>query len=134
MVITVPKLLTTLALSLSLALASCAPGIAPPAPAGTVDHIVLIWLKRPGNEQDRKALRDAADQLRSIPGIVFLDHGTPVSSDHPIVDDSFDVAYVMRFTSKEALQAYDPHPDHLKQVENVIRPLSKKVVVYDIVR
>ncbi|OYV05741.1 MAG: hypothetical protein CFE26_09995 [Verrucomicrobiales bacterium VVV1] len=36
-----------LALSI-LALASCAT-IAPPAPKGTVDHVVVLWLKRPGN-------------------------------------------------------------------------------------
>ena len=123
-----------IAACLGLALSSCAPSIAPPAPAGTVDHNVLVWLKRPGNEADRKALRDAGDQLRKIPGLVFLDHGTPLASDRPVVDDSFDVGFVMRFQSAKALETYEPHPDHVKQVENVIRPLSRKVLVYDIVR
>jgi hypothetical protein len=118
----------------TLALASCTTTIAPPAPAGTVDHVVLVWLKRPGNEQDREALREAGDRLRSIPGIVFLDHGTPLASARPVVDDSFDVGFVMRFKSKEALDAYEPHPDHMKEVEKVIKPLSRKVVVYDVIR
>lgn len=123
-----------LAASLMLALVSCTTTLAPPAPVGTVDHVVLVWLKRPGNEQDRKALREAGDRLRSIPGILFLDHGTPLASDRPVVDDSFDVGFVMRFKSKAALDAYEPHPDHMKEVENVIKPLSRKVVVYDIIR
>lgn len=124
----------TLAASLMLGLVSCSTTIAPPAPAGTVDHLVLVWLKRPGNEQDRNALREAGDRLRSIPGIVFLDHGTPLASGRPVVDDSFDVGFVMRFKSQEALATYEPHPDHMKEVENVIKPLSRKVVVYDIIR
>lgn len=119
---------------LALALASCTTTIAPPAPVGTVDHVVLVWLKRPGNEQDRQALRAAGDRLRAIPGIVFLDHGTPLASNRPVVDDTFDAGFVMRFKSKAALDTYEPHPVHMKEVENVIKPLSRKVVVYDIVR
>ena len=126
--------LHALSASLVLAIASCTGTTAPPAPAGTVDHVVLVWLKRPGNEQDRQALRAAGDRLRSIPGIVFLDHGTPLASDRPVVDDSFDVGFVMRFQSEEALNRYEPHPDHMKEVEGVIKPLSRKVVVYDILR
>jgi hypothetical protein len=130
----ISRTLHAFAAMLALTLVSCSTSIAPPAPAGTVDHIVLVWLKRPGNDQDRKALREAADRLRSIPGIVFLDHGTPLASDGPVVDDSFDVGFVMRFKSKEALNTYEPHPDHMREVKNVIKPLSRKVVVYDIIR
>ncbi len=119
--------------AVSLALASCA-AIAPSAPAGSVDHVVLVWLKRPGNSQDRKALRDAGDELRSIPGIRLLDHGTALPSARPVVDDSFDVGFVMRFDSKEALEAYEQHPLHQKKVADTLAPLSRKIVVYDIVR
>jgi Stress responsive A/B Barrel Domain len=121
------------AIAIAALLSSCAT-IAPPAAPGTVDHIVLIWLKRPGNEQDRQAVRKAADDLRSIPGIRFLDHGTPLASDRPVVDDSFDVGLVMRFTSAEALQSYEDHPVHVQKVKEVLLPLSKKVQVYDVVR
>lgn len=124
-----------LALAATLLLPSCATTrIAPPAKAGTVDHVVMLWQKRPGNAADTKALRDAATHLREIPGIVFIDHGTPLASSRDVVDDSFDVGYVMRFDSAASLQAYDTHPDHVEQVEKVIRPLTRKVVVYDIIR
>lgn len=116
-----------------LALASCAT-IAPPAAKGTVDHVVLVWLKRPGNAQDRKALRDAGDELRSIPGLRFLDHGTAHPSDRPTVDDSFDVGYVMRFDSAAALEVYAKHPLHQKKLIEVLRPLSARILVYDITR
>jgi len=116
-------------------LPSCATTrIAPPAKSGTVDHVVMLWQKRPGNAADTKALRDAAVNLRDIPGILFIDHGTPLQSSRDVVDDSFDVGYVMRFDSAASLHAYDTHPAHVEQVEKVIRPLTRKVVVYDIIR
>jgi hypothetical protein len=121
------------AIVLSFALASCAT-IAPPAPSGSVDHVVLIWLKRPGNPQDRQSVKSAADELRAIPGIRFLDHGTPLPSARPVVDDSFDVGFVMRFDSAASLDAYEKNPLHVKKVTDVLLPLSKKILVYDITR
>jgi hypothetical protein len=125
------KLFLTLASVLSLA--SCAT-IAPPAGKGTVDHVVLIWLKRPGNAVDRQAIVTASKDLRVIPGIQFLDAGTALASDRPIVDDSFDVGLTMRFDSAKSLQAYETNPLHVKKVTEVLKPLARKFVVYDIVR
>ena len=119
--------------AIAMALASCAT-IAPPAPKSTVDHVVVLWLKRPGNAGDRKAVMQAADELRSIPGIRFLDHGTALPSNRPVVDDSFDVAFVMRFESAAALQAYETNPVHVKKVETVLKPLAGKILVYDVTR
>jgi hypothetical protein len=116
----------------SLWLVSCA-SLAPPAPRGSVDHVVLVWLKRPGNAQDRAALRAAGDELRAIPGIRLLDHGTPLPSERPVVDDSFDAGFVMRFDSAAALQAYEVHPIHVAKAKEVLQPLSRKIVVHDIV-
>lgn len=124
------KLLAILA---SFALVSCAT-IAPPAPKGSIDHVVLVWLKRPGNAADRQALLDAGKDLRSIPGIRSLDQGVPHPSERPTVDDSFDIGYVMRFDSAKALEAYAVHPLHQEKVTKVLKPLSKKIVVYDITR
>jgi hypothetical protein len=113
-------------------LASCAT-LAPPAKPGSVDHVVLVWLKRPGNEQDKKTLIDLGRELRAIPGIRFLDSGTALPSDRPTVDDSFDIGYVMRFDSPAALEAYAVHPVHVKAKDELLR-LSKKILVYDVTR
>jgi hypothetical protein len=123
---------TILAALIGLVLASCAT-IAPPAKPGSVDHVVLVWLNRPGNEQDRQTLIELGRELRTIPGIRFLDSGTALSSDRPIVDDSFDIGYVMRFDSPAALDAYDIHPKHVKAKEGLAR-LSRKILVYDVTR
>lgn len=125
------KFLVLIAAALSLV--SCAT-IAPPASRGSVDHVVLMWQKRPGNAADRQALLAACNDLRSIPGIQFLDSGVPLASDRPVVDDSFDVGLIVRFDSEKSLHAYEADPWHMKKVNEVLKPLTKKIVVYDIVR
>jgi hypothetical protein len=113
-------------------LASCAT-IAPPAKPGSVDHVVVVWLKRPGNAQDKQTLVELGRELRAIPGIRFLDSGTALPSERPTVDDSFDIGYVMRFDSPAALEAYAIHPVHLKAKDDLVR-LSSRILVYDITR
>jgi len=115
-----------------LSLASCVT-IAPPAKTGSVDHVVIVWLKRPGSEEDHKALLALGNDLRAIPGIHFLDSGTALPSERPTVDDSFDIAYVMRFKSPAALEAYAVHPIHVKAKDTLLA-LSRKVLVYDVTR
>jgi hypothetical protein len=117
----------------SVALVSCA-SIAPAPKSGSVDHVVLIWLKRPGNTADRQALRQAAEDLKVIPEVKSVSHGTALASERPIVDDSFDVGFVMRFDSPADLHVYETHPQHVAKVNRVLKPLTKRIVVYDIVR
>jgi hypothetical protein len=119
--------------SLVFGMSSCTT-IAPPAAKGSVDHVVLVWLKRPGNPADRQALLDAGRELRSIPGLQFLDQGLALPSARPMVDDSFDVGYVMRFDSPAAMENYAKHSLHERKVTEVLKPLSRKIVVYDITR
>lgn len=100
-------------------------------PAGTVQHVVVVWLKEPGDAAARAKLIETAQGLESIPGIVSLRVGEPLASDREVVDDSFDVALVIDFTDAAALAAYDTHPDHVRAVEEVLAPLSERIVVYD---
>jgi pantothenate kinase len=51
-----------------------------------------------------------------------------------VVDDSFDMALLVRFTNVEALHAYEKDPRHMKEVNEVLLPLTKKVQVYDFTR
>lgn len=124
---------TLFALAFAVLLSSCAT-IAPPAPKGSVDHVVMFWQKKPGNLQDRQKITDAMDRLRVIEGITFLDYGTAVPSDRPVVDDSFDVALLVRFKNVDALHAYESDPRHTKEVKEVLLPLTKKIQVYDFTR
>lgn len=117
---------------LALCLVSCGTLNPPAAKPGSVDHVVIFWLKRPGNEEDKAKLRAAAEELKQIPGILSIRHGVAVPSDRSVVDDSFDVAYVTTFDSAASLHAYDPHPVHARLANELIRPLCRKIVVYDI--
>lgn len=118
---------------LAALLSSCAT-MAPPAAPGTVDHVVLFWQKKPGDAGDRQKLIDAIERLRVIEGILWLDYGTAVPSERPVVDDSFDVALSIRFKDVKALQSYEADPRHMKEVNEVLLPLTKQVKVYDFTR
>ncbi|MFY7816781.1 MAG: Dabb family protein [Akkermansiaceae bacterium] len=124
---------TFLALAVTALFSSCAT-IAPPAPKGSVDHVVMFWQKKPGDLQDRQKITDAMDRLRVIEGITFLDYGTAVASDRPVVDDSFDIALLVRFKNVDALHAYESDARHTKEVKEVLLPLTKKIQVYDFTR
>lgn len=119
---------------LALSIVSCAPmgGGTPPPQAGHVDHLVLLWLKRPGNAEDKRKLHDAAEELKQIPGLISIRHGDALPSDRDVVDDSFDVAYITTFDSVDSLHAYDTHPVHAKLADELIRPLCRKIIVYDV--
>lgn len=100
---------------------------------GKVEHIVLVWLKRPGNAADRATLIATARKFQAeIKQIQHLSVGPAVPSERPIVDDSFDVGFVMRFASKAHMDAYEKHPVHVNAVKQTLMPLAKKVQVYDI--
>jgi hypothetical protein len=120
-----------LAAAVSLFLSSCT--CCQITPKGKVEHIVLVWLKRPGNAADRATLIATARKFQAeIKQIQHLSVGTAVASERPIVDDSFDVGLIMRFASKADMDAYEKHPVHQKAVKETLLPIAKKVQVYDI--
>ena len=121
----------------SLALTSCSTSTCPFAPAspkhGKIEHIVLAWLKQPGNAGDRAKLIAAAKSLKAqIKEVQSLDVGLAVPSDRPVVDSSFDVGLVMSFNSKADLDSYGKNPAHVKALTEVLKPLTKRMQVYDI--
>ncbi len=119
------------ALLLAALLAGCATRPSAPS-AGGVQHVVLFWLKEPGNPEHRRRILEATRGLASIPGLVSVSAGLVIPSERAIVDDSFDVGVVMRFESEAAMHAYLEHPEHRKAVAEVIRPLVRKIRVHDI--
>ncbi|MEN3943687.1 Dabb family protein [Prosthecobacter sp. SYSU 5D2] len=101
---------------------------------GKVEHVVLIWLKNPGDAKDRAAVIAAGKKFqREIPQVEHLSVGTPLASERPVVDDSFDVGLVMRFANAADLAIYEKHPVHVQAVNDVLKPAAKKLLVYDVV-
>ena len=94
-------------------------------------HIVLIWLKEPGNQNHMKKIIDISNQLKEISEIQEMQVGRSIPSDRKIVDDSFDVGLYMIFTDNEDMQRYLVHPKHKEAVKTVLKPLASKIIVYD---
>ena len=101
-------------------------------PQGTVAHIVLFWLKTPGDADAVRKIIETSETFRAIPGVVDLTVGRPIPSTRPVVDSSFDVGLVIMFADEAALQAYETHPTHAAAVKGTLRPLTSKIQVYDV--
>ncbi len=109
------------------------PPLAVPAGDGTgsIEHVVVVWLKTPGDTAAREQVIAASRTLAAIPGVIAVKAGTVVPSERDIVDSSFDVALSVTFRDRHAMQAYLTHPLHVQLVEQTLKPLVGKIRVYD---
>jgi len=98
-----------------------------------ITHVVMVWLKEPGNAKMRHQFIRASNQLNDLPGIVYRHAGVVVPSERSIVDDTFDVAVTVTLKNKKALQAYLNHPKHKKILKEQLKPLVNRVVAYDFI-
>lgn len=121
---------TLVAVLLVLMLIVCKPACAEYSSRGVV-HTVFLWLKQPGNDQYRHQLLRASEQLRAIPGVVDIRYGETITSDRAIVDDSFDVGIYIYFSDVETMNRYLAHPKHKRLVEQALKPIVDRIVVYD---
>lgn len=96
-----------------------------------LQHVVVTWLKDAGNSEHRKRLMRAGEQLRSVPGVMSVEMGHCLPSKRPVVDSSYDVAFIMTFRNEADLHAYEVNATHVKLVQEVLKPLTRKIVVYD---
>jgi Stress responsive A/B Barrel Domain len=127
------RTVTSLAV-ISLALALLLVPAVQCAAAGTsvrIVHVVMVWLKEPGNAAQRARVIEATRGFASIPGVMEIRVGEPLPSQRATVDDSFDVGLYMTFSSQEALEGYLTNPEHQAAQETVLRPLVKRVLIYD---
>jgi len=94
-------------------------------------HVVLCWLKEPGNEMHRKQIIEITKTFQKIPGVIEAQAGEVVMSDRDIVDDSYDVGILIVTKNENELQKYLDHPIHQRAKKDVLVPLVDKIVVYD---
>lgn len=98
---------------------------------GSVYHVVICWLKEPGNEEARERLIDASKGFTAIPGVVSVVAGKVLPDDRPVVDNSFDVAVFMTFSDEAALRSYQSDPIHQNAIRETLTPLVRRILVYD---
>ena len=96
-----------------------------------VAHVVLIWLKEPGNALHRETIISESKKLKSIPGVLDLQVGEVIPSERDVVDDSYDEALYLRFANQKALQSYLVHPSHLDTLKTKFAPIMGHYRVFD---
>lgn len=105
-----------------------------PANDGKLYHVGLIWLKEPGNTEQRKQIIEAAHAFaKEIPEVESLSVGQTLPQTSPYIDASFDVCFVMRLQDKAAMDRYGAHAVHQKAAQEVFLPLSRKILFYDFI-
>ena len=119
----------TLGIITLLALGGCSS--IEPAHDHALHHVVLCWLKEPGNARHRQQIVEVSKSFRDIPGVLEVRAGQVGSSDREIVDDSFDVAILIIVLDRKRLTEYLQHPVHHKAKRDILVPLVDKLVVYD---
>ena len=94
-------------------------------------HVVIFWTDPAKPEAADAVVAGGNKHLKGIPGITHFHIGKMVGSHRPVVDQTYQVAMNIGFESKQQEHEYQAHPQHLQFVENYVKPLVKKVVVYD---
>jgi len=98
-----------------------------------VVHHVLFWLKNPTSKADLDKLIAGVKSLGKIKTVRELHVGVVASTEkRDVVDNSWSVSELMRFSDVAGQKAYQDDPIHLKFVEEC-SPLWEKVIVYDAV-
>jgi hypothetical protein len=93
-----------------------------------VEHIVLFQWKPDTSSEAIDAAIEALRALKGqIPGIIELTCGTNFSDRAK----GYTHGLYVRFTDKEALEGYGPHPAHQAVVQNHIVPIRADVLAFD---
>lgn len=94
-------------------------------------HVVIFWIDTAQADAADKVIAGGNKFLKDIPGLTHFHIGKMVGSARPVVDQTYQVALNTVFTSKQAQDDYQVHPQHLEFIAHCVKPFVKKVVVYD---
>jgi len=93
-----------------------------------ITHIVLFRWRPDTSAQAIDAVVEGLQELPArVPGILELEVGANFSDR----SQGYELALLVRFADRAALEAYGRHPDHLKVVEERIKPHLDSLVVAD---
>src|SRR5688572_19333765 len=99
---------------------------------GNIEHVVLVWMKTPVDQEARRKIIEVTKTFKQIPGVIDARAGKGVPSTQPAVDSSYDVGIVVTFKDRESLKNYGPHPIHEKAARELIVPVIRQLKAYDI--
>src|SRR5439155_25810515 len=89
---------------------------------GQVTHVMLFWLKRPGNVDDQNFLRRALRSLRRVRGVNDVRVGRSLPVARPGLEQSFDPGVVMTFRDREALGKFERDQRREQAISALLRP------------
>lgn len=96
-----------------------------------IHQVGLVWLKRPGNEADRRTIIEAVHRFgREIPAVKRAVVGRTDGIGGAFSDASYDVCFILTFADEAARQRYNEHPVHQKAAKEAFLPLSRKLLFY----
>tara|TARA_Y200000002_G_C22621037_1_gene638180 strand:- start:427 stop:744 length:318 start_codon:yes stop_codon:yes gene_type:complete len=98
-----------------------------------ISHIVIFWLKPNVSEDKKNEIITNAKKLDKISGLKSFHIGKMMPSNRDVVDNTYDFAFNMTFTSKVDLETYLNHKLHQEFVNIYIKPNIKTLKVYDFV-
>ena len=96
-----------------------------------VSHVVVVWLKEPGNAQMREQFINASRALETLPGVLSRHVSAVIPSDRPKVDDTYDVAVTVTFENAQALKKYMKSQKHKSMLKDQLKPLVNRIVIYN---
>jgi Stress responsive A/B Barrel Domain len=93
-----------------------------------IEHIVLFkWIEGTSETQIAEVVEALKGLKEKIPGIVDLSCGKNFSDR----SQGYQTGLVVRFSDRNALAAYQPHPDHQAVVQNYIKPIAQEILCVD---
>lgn len=92
-----------------------------------ITHVVVFW----ADEEKQEKLLEGVATLGEIPGVSEFRYGRAIPSPRAVVDDTFAVSISMSFPDQATAEAYQAHPLHEEFVEQYVKPLVSRFVVYD---
>src|SRR5215831_2920047 len=93
-----------------------------------IEHIVLFrWSAEASQEAIDSAVAELSKLKGKIPGIVDLSCGANFSDRAK----GYTHGLVVRFTDRATLEAYGPHPEHQRVVQNLINPIRADTLALD---
>ena len=101
------------------------------ARSGQVNHVMLFWLKRPGNVDDQNVLLRGLRTLRRVRGVNDVRLGRSLPVNQPGLEQSFDLGAVVIFRDREALEKFERDPRRRGALDAMLQPLVRRYVVYN---
>ncbi|MGR8932039.1 MAG: Dabb family protein [Gammaproteobacteria bacterium] len=105
--------------------------------SGRLHHLVIIWLKQPGDVDLRRRYIEASNELAKLPGVISYDVGIPAAIQrrriNSALDESYDVAISAVYQNQDAFQAFLSDPEYVRIAQQVLRPMVDHYRIYDFV-